>query len=141
VRRAFQLVVAAALLGACGGGAGPTDGGESFPDAPLLSLSSRSGGLHLELRSSPQPPVRGKDAVRLTFTDDGGAPVDGLDVAVQPWMPAMGHGSSVVPTVTARGQGEYDLSNLYLAMPGTWELRMTLSGTASDDATPSLQIP
>ena len=44
------------------------------------------------------------------------------------------HGA-VVPTVTAAGQGRYVAANVVLFMPGTWELRTTITdaaGAASD---------
>jgi hypothetical protein len=141
MRAAIGTLAVAAFLSACGAGAGPTDAGGVFPEQPFTRADSNSGALHLALRSLPQPPARGQDTVRLGVTDDGGNPVDGLELSVQPWMPVMGHGSSVVPTVTGKGQGDYDVSNLYLAMPGTWELRVAVSGKASDGATPSFQVP
>jgi hypothetical protein len=128
-----------ALLAAAGcGSSGPGPAG--FPATPLLTASSASGALTLEVFSDPQPPVRGNVPVRFRFTDAAGHPVDGLTLAVVPWMPAMGHGSSVVPTVTALGEGRYDLANLYLFMPGQWELRTTISGGASDTAAPALPV-
>jgi YtkA-like len=113
---------------------------QGFLDTPLLTVASASGALQVAVFSDPQPPVRGNLAVRYRITDAASAPVDGLTLLVVPWMVAMGHGSSVKPTVTARGAGVYDLSNVYLFMPGQWELRTTVGGAASDDVTPNLTV-
>ena len=55
-------------------------------------------------------------------------------------MPAMGHGTTVVPSVSPAGEGVYDLSNVYLYMAGQWQLRTSMSGGASDSAAPDLMV-
>lgn len=137
MRRLAPLLFAASLLGACGPGAGP---GPGFGTTPLTTVSSESGALQVAVFTDPQPPVRGTVGVRLAVTDAAGAPVTGLTVEVVPWMNAMGHGSSVSPTVTARDGGVYELSNVYLFMPGQWTLRTTLTGSSSDHATPDFLV-
>jgi hypothetical protein len=98
--------------------------------------TSDSGMLAVEVRTAPQPPVRGTDTVELTITSaTDGSPVDGLDLEVQPWMPAMNHGTSATPIVTPKGDGKYLVTQLYLFMPGLWQLRTTLSATANDSST------
>ena len=52
------------------------------------------------------------------MTDAAGAPKDGLDLAVVPWMPAHGHGASVKPTIVAMGNGKYLALNVSFFMPG-----------------------
>lgn len=117
----------------------PSDGG--FPAQPLDTLDSESGRLHLELRSSPQPVVRGTNDAELTVTDARtGAPQEGLTITVAPWMPSMNHGSSNA-TVTALGGGKYHLADVYLYMPGLWELETTFTGPVSDHAQPTVQVP
>jgi hypothetical protein len=37
--------------------------------------------------------------------------------------------------------GVFVASPLYLFMPGSWELRMTIGGTADDTATAAFEIP
>ena len=81
------------------------------------------------------------DAVELRVTDLAtGHAVDGLQIAATPWMPSMGHGASVVPTVTPRGAGVYDLADVDFFMPGSWELRLTLHGTLDDTATITFDV-
>jgi hypothetical protein len=121
---------------AAGGGADPT-----FPSAPLQTLKTDHGALSFEVRTSPaQPPTRGLIAVELLATDANGKPVDGLALAVQPWMPEMGHGASTKPSIEAKGGGHYLISDVACFMPGRWELRMTIAGAVKDSATVAFQI-
>jgi hypothetical protein len=126
---------------ACGSETIPTDPTPSFATDPDQSLTSDSGALRIDVRFAPAPPVVGSDAVQLSFVDASGAPMSGLDLMVIPWMPAHGHGSSVNPTVTETAPGVFVATPLYLFMPGSWELRMTTSGTVDDTAKASFEIP
>jgi len=78
---------------------------------------------------------------RSRAPDEHGASIDGLSIDVTPWMPAMGHGASVQPTVTPQGEGKYLVDNVYLFMPGVWELRSVFAGSSTDRAAPSFQVP
>lgn len=121
---------------AAGGGAEPT-----FPAAPLMTLKTDHGALSLEVRTAPvQPPPRGLFTVELVATDMNGKPVDGLDLGVQPWMPQMGHGASTKPSIEAKGDGHYVISDVACSMPGRWELRTTIAGAVQDSATVAFQI-
>lgn len=103
----------------------------SFPTDPAQTVPSGSGVLALAVRTSPQPPVLGLDDAQFTITRaDDGSPVDGLTITVTPWMPAMNHGTSIVPTVTAQGGGRYLVTNLDLYMEGYWQLRTSIAGPA-----------
>jgi hypothetical protein len=133
------LFVALALLAfGCSAGTSPAD---DFPALAYTTTASESGGFVVEVRTSPQPPARGSNDVELTVTHaSDGTPAPDLDVQVQTWMPSMNHGSAD-PTVTDVGEGKYLVSGVYLYMPGTWELRTTLSGAVTDHATPTLSVP
>ena len=65
----------------------------------------------------------------------------GLGLEVVPWMPAHGHGTSVSPTITETAPGTFVATPLYLFMPGSWELRITTSGTVDDTAKAAFEIP
>jgi hypothetical protein len=105
-------------------------------------MTTQSGALHLEVRTSPQPPERGTNAIELTVTNaSDGKPRDDLTLAVKPWMPAMNHGSSAIPTVTPAGHGKYVVTEVYLFMPGHWELQTSISGAMTDYAAPAVDIP
>jgi hypothetical protein len=63
-------------------------------------------------------------------------------------MPAMGHGTSLVPTVTSQQDGVYIADNIDFFMPASWQLRITFSAEhsdgsagATDSATPAFDIP
>ena len=46
-------------------------------------------------------------------------------VAVQLWMPDMGHGSSPV-TISHVGTGVFSVTKVYFVMPGAWDIRIQL---------------
>ena len=141
LRRSAGLGLALlALLGAGCGAAGPTSGPAAFDGAALLTLATTDGALGVELRTSPQPPERGLDSAEFRIAGPTGAAVDGLSLAVLPWMPDMGHGTSLRPVVTAQGGGVYLVDNLSLFMAGRWQLRTTISGAASGSVVPEFEI-
>jgi hypothetical protein len=139
------LVAMVALSGACGssGPAASAGDGGVFPADPLLTVTSDSGKLRVEVRTSPvQPPTRGEASVELLVRDaTTGAPVPGLALDVVPWMPAMGHGASVTPSVSETAPGTYVVSSVDMFMPGTWELRTNIGSPITDHVAPSFQIP
>jgi len=140
-----QLLALAAVAGfvvACSGSAAPSESSTEYSKDPLLTLKTESAGLDVEVRTLPsQPPVLGNSSVQLIFRDPAtGEAQSGLDLQVVPWMPAMGHGSSVTPTVTETEPGSYELTGLVMFMPGTWQLRTTLTGPVADHVVPSFQV-
>jgi hypothetical protein len=135
----FGVVLFAALAACSSARASP--GSAAFPADPYAVVASDGGALEIEVRTSPQPPERGVSSVELVLRDARGAPLDGVDVAVVPWMPAMGHGASVAPSVVGKGGGVYVVSNVDCYMPGRWELRATFGGEVNDRATIALEIP
>ena len=106
----------------------------TFAQQPTATTTTATRHLNLELRMFPDPPVRGNLTAQLHVVDHQGAPVDGLQLTVEPWMPAMGHGSSVAPDVTPLGDGRYEVSRLVLFMQGQWELRVLLTPPSSENA-------
>jgi hypothetical protein len=136
------FAVVSALLVGCGGGAGAADQTLTFAATPLQTIHSNSGALQVAVHAQTgHTPGRGVNAFQFVVTDANAAPVDGLQVSVVPWMPDMGHGSSVTPQVTAPGAGTYTVTNVYFAMAGRWDLISTFTGPVSDGAKPSFQIP
>jgi hypothetical protein len=133
------LFIAVGAVACSGAGARPPP---SFTADALLSLQSDSSALAIQVRTSPQPPQRGTVDVELTVNQTAdGSPVDGLTLAVTPWMPAHDHGTSLVPTVSAQGNGVYLVSDVDFFMAGYWELRTTFSGPITDHAAPAFEIP
>jgi hypothetical protein len=138
--RALICAVTIATASACGVDAAPNAGPPTFSGDPDQALVSDSGALRIAVRYAPDPPAVGSDAAELVFTDANGQPVSGLGLVVVPWMPAHGHGTSVNPTVTEMAPGTFVASPLYLFMPGSWELRMTISGPVDDTAKAAFEL-
>lgn len=128
---------------ACGSGDGATapPGPVSFVGSgpPGETVSTTSGKLSVALRWSPATPTKGSDAAELTILDSTGAPVEGMSVAVVPWMPAHGHGT-VAPVITETTPGTFVANPVYLYMSGEWQLRMTFTGTFDDAAVATVEI-
>ena len=78
------------------------------------------------MSATPAPPAKLTNALTLQLLDAGGQPLDGATLSIAPFMPDHGHGSAVKPTVTAKGGGVYDVTNLYYPMPGLWRLTVTI---------------
>ena len=136
--RTGRLALAAAFALACGSSA--TSTAVDFPKDPLTTVTSDAGKLKVAAWTSPdQPPTRGMLTVKLLATDPAtGAGVDGLTLDIVPEMPSMGHGTPVVPKVSASGNGVYVASDVDLFMAGRWDLRISFGGTVTDLAVVSI---
>ena len=139
MRHFLRCVPIALLAVGCSSAAPPPEDG-TFTAAPYTTVTSDGGKLKIELRTSSPQPARGTVPIELLVTDASGAAMDDLTLVVVPFMPAMGHGASVKPTVEAKGGGRYLLSNVTLFMPGRWEIRTSFSGKVTDHATPTLDV-
>lgn len=132
-----------ALVGAACSDAGAPDTG-TFAATPATVLTTEGGSFRIAVHSAPDAqPSRGVNALRLVVTKVAdGTPAAGLAVDVVPWMPAMGHGASVKPSVTPGSEpGIYTVDNVNLFMPGLWEIRTTIGGAAQPDhATAQFEI-
>ncbi len=102
---------------------------EAFDSTPLSVVTTDSGSYALRIFGPASGVLRGLDTLRIVITTSSGVAADNLDVVVVPWMPAMGHGASVVPSVEAVGGGAYVATDVALFMPGTWQLRITIDAT------------
>lgn len=123
----LAVAVFSASILECGGS--EADPSAGFPEHALATFATDDGSLVIDVRTSPeQPPTRGASRVQLRVHEAAtGTPRDGLTVSAVPWMPAMGHGASVRPTVVATSDGVYELSDVTMFMPGRWELRAELA--------------
>ena len=122
------LMLTTALLLAAGCGAPDGRGVPEFGVEPGQVVASAPGASTVSVWTAPAPPAKGVNAVRLRIVDAGGEPVEGGALRATAWMPAHGHGASVVPSVTEVGGGVYDLSRVVFFMEGRWELRGELMG-------------
>jgi hypothetical protein len=141
-----------AIALACGCGSGAEPGSGDFPADAFVTLASQSQALLVAVRTAPQPPTRGGQSAEYRITRAlSGEPAAMLSLEVVPWMPSMGHGTAVVPSVEEVSPGTYLISNIYFYMAGHWVLRTTISsspgtsadmgGGQSDYVEPSFQIP
>jgi YtkA-like len=108
------------------------------PLVPVTQATSVDGAYSFSLLA-PETVTRGNYVLQYVITSTAtGSAVDDLDLDIVPWMPAMGHGTSQVPTITGLGGGTYELDDVDLYMPGLWQLRTTSSGNQL--VAPSLQV-
>lgn len=137
-----SALLVAAASGGCSSSSAPDPG--NFTEAPAATLTSDAASFRIVMHSAPDPqPSRGVNSLRLVVTKaSDGSPAAGLELDVVPWMPAMGHGASVKPTVQVGPEaGVYTVSNVNLFMPGLWEIRATIGGsTQPDHATAQFEI-
>jgi hypothetical protein len=134
------VVLAAGLVACSSESAAEVDG--CTTGTPLATSTSQTGSLSVAVCTSMQPPVTDQMQGELHITDaTTGKPVDGLDLSVTPWMPAMGHGQSVVVTVTPMGKGVYAIAPLAFFMAGEWELVTKVGGAVNDTVSPSFYVP
>jgi hypothetical protein len=93
-----------------------------------MSRLAEPGGITVELEeSAPAPPVVKEDNVWwLRLTDGEGAPIEGAELVVTPYMPKHLHGSAEV-VVEELGAGRFKLSPIDLMMPGVWEIPVSIT--------------
>jgi hypothetical protein len=126
----YAVILVSLAFAACG----EEDAGKiEFPEDALLQMRSENGSLWLELRSSPQPPEQGTNHFEAFIVrSESYAPVTGLEIEVEPWMPAHGHGSPSEPSVEELGQGRYLIRDVAFNMAGEWELTIRTRGPVED---------
>jgi Cu(I)/Ag(I) efflux system membrane fusion protein len=98
-------------------------GDVSMGKSASTAAKASAGELALELALKPDPPRQERNALVVVVKDEGGAPIDDADVAVEYRMPAMGAMSEMTGTakVDTRGGGEYR-AVFDLPMAGSWTL-------------------
>ena len=142
MRSWVYCLVATACAGCSGSGGSASDQG-TVSEAPAAVVMSDTGGYRVSVHSAPDAvPSRGANTLRLDVVRaSDGAAATGLALEVVPWMPAMGHGTSVRPTVEPGATpGSYTVTNVNLVMPGLWEIRTTIAGSISDHVAPQFEV-
>jgi hypothetical protein len=132
------LAVAALALLACSSPSGaPPAFCASDPRVEAFSLgltSTGSAGASFEIESAtPSVVQQGLNEWTVAVHDSSGAPVDGA-LGEKAWMPDHGHGSPTLPTITAKGGGEYDVSGINLSMRGVWQITLSITSPTVSDA-------
>jgi hypothetical protein len=113
-RSRIALVLAAFLLGACGGNAGRP--------ANIVTQQQSVGQLMIALETPERPPLLTEQQVVVKLTDTGGAPVDQAEVWLALVMPTM-QMSPNEPDAAPAGGGQYR-ANVIFTMSGTWNLEV-----------------
>lgn len=80
--------------------------------------------------ANPAPPAKGNNTWMVQLLDGNGKPVNGATIVTKGFMPDHGHGTSVKPQATAKGQdGTYEITPVTLFMPGVWQITFTVTTT------------
>jgi membrane fusion protein, copper/silver efflux system len=102
------------------------------PGAGMAAAMNDAGStqVHLELTTEPTPPRKGKNIFRVKLTDAQGSPIDGAQVSVtfyMPAMPAMGMAAMKgSPQLSAKDGGIYEGTG-ELGSGGSWQVTLTAS--------------
>lgn len=148
----LAVLFGALALSACGSssGTGTPDSGNGVvidctKDArisqysPPISVTSSSGALDFILVSSnPGPPANGTNSWSMRITNTAGVNQPNLTVGVVPFMPDMGHGTSIVPSMTMNADGTYTVTPLYLFMAGIWRVTFSTPPSAAQPDTANI---
>ena len=121
------LATALTLSAACGDDADDSAGGSHGES------TSKNGYFQAEFTPAPNPPQTGQNALEVLLFDAAGQPLDGAEMSVTPFMPGHGHGTSATPSVTAAGDGVYEVENIVYTMPGHWELTFDIAHGGQTD--------
>ncbi|RMH44636.1 MAG: hypothetical protein D6689_02005 [Deltaproteobacteria bacterium] len=145
IRTPLALLAVAAALAACGGDDHDHDhGADAGIDCSLIMEGQDVYSPGLEkvgdagyavrlLMSDPAPPARGDNTWTIEVVDASDAPVDGLEIDVDTWMPHHQHGSPIhADDMPAGAPGQYTLAPVNLFMPGIWEVTLHLMQNGSE---------
>jgi hypothetical protein len=144
---ALAITMMALPLAACGTASGGGTGGSTSTGlcdtdpramtyAAGLSQTVTGGIMKVSfVDATPAPPALNENEWTVQVTGENGDPVTGATITMKPFMPDMGHGSSVTPQVTPMGTaGMYQITLIDLFMPGIWTNTFTLT-TPSEPVT------
>ncbi|HEY2366626.1 MAG TPA: FixH family protein [Polyangiaceae bacterium] len=112
---------------------------DTFATTPLGVSTSTSGAFTVTMYPQTGGLVQGLNAVEIVVTDANASPAGDLPITLVPWMPAMGHGASTIPNIAITAPGRYVADDVALVMPGTWQLRATL--TPQEEAVVTVAVP
>jgi RND family efflux transporter MFP subunit len=107
--------------------------GSYVPPPPGASAAatqpSQSAQLNIDFTTDPNPPHKGSNSLRVKLADSGGKPMDGADISVtffMPAMPAMGMAAMTMKAkLRAQGNGMYQGTGV-LQSGGPWQVTITV---------------
>ena len=118
-----------------------TSGGEKISceadarDIYVANLQKPGGSGLLKFvlaESTPAPPSRGRNTFTLRVLDAASKPIAGAQISLSEFIPAHGHSSPTIPTVTPTGEG-YTVGPVSLFMPGLWEVTIEAEASGARD--------
>ena len=138
-----------ATLAACSGSSTAPDASDNCANDPRaetftvgLEHMGDAGALDFKLMSvDPAPPARTTATmyntwiVQINAMSNGvvGAPMTNEQMSVTPFMPDHGHGTAIIPVVTAQPTaGQYQIAKIDTWMPGLWEITIAATTAPAD---------
>jgi hypothetical protein len=154
----MRLILIASLgLAACSGSSSNGADAEAMVDCSTvtgadtftvgLEKKGAAGAVDFKMMSAtPAPPARNTNTwiIQINSMSQGvvGSPIDGASIVATPFMPAHQHGSPQQVVVTPAGMpGQYQLTPVFLWMPGVWETTIQVTSGTPDSAVYRFCIP
>ena len=143
VSSANFLVDSEAQLQAALGSFTPPQQNATSSAAQSQASGSQPEQIEIEMTTEPSTPQKGKNTVSIKLTGAHGKPVDGVQVSVtffMPAMPAMGMAAErATAALSAKGQGNYE-GPIELESGGTWQVTVTVQRAGATIATKKLTV-
>lgn len=98
-----------------------------------LTKKGANGYSFTLVQASPAPPAQYANVWTLKVVDASGAIPGASQIALEPYMPLMGHGSDQVPTISANPDGSFTVNDVYLFMQGLWQVTVKVSSASPSD--------
>ncbi|MGI9071418.1 MAG: FixH family protein [Bryobacteraceae bacterium] len=121
--------------------------GSYMPPPPGASAAatqpSQSAQWNIDFTTDPNPPHKGTNTFRIKLTESGGKPVDGADISVtffMPAMPAMGMAAMTTKAkLNSQGNGIYQGTGA-LQSGGAWQVTITVQKNGQTLGTKQLRV-
>jgi Cu(I)/Ag(I) efflux system membrane fusion protein/cobalt-zinc-cadmium efflux system membrane fusion protein len=121
----------------------------SYPPPPpgaggtAATPQSQSAAASIDFATTPNPPHKGTDGFHVKLRSSGGAPIDGAEVTVtfyMPAMPAMGMAAMKTnATLTGKGNGIYEGTGA-LGSGGSWQVTIIARKDGKTIATQQMRV-
>ena len=113
------------------------------PGASVAAQPSQNAQINIDFTTDPNPPQKGNNAFHVKLTGNDGKPVDGADVSVtffMPAMPAMGMAAMTAQAhLTGQGNGLYQGAGS-LQTGGPWQVTITVGKNGQTLGTKQLHV-
>lgn len=104
---------------------------------------SQSAQVNIDFTTDPTPPHKGNNTFRVKLTGSGGKPINGADISVtffMPAMPAMGMAAMTTKAkLTSQGNGMYQGTGV-LQSGGPWQVTITVQKNGHTLASKKLRV-